>query len=87
MNKYNNIKVSESILRDFRKSSKRLINASPNQKNMASELVVNLLLAVALIGFIVYLKFRRQKPDDEFTKTYMDILNSDKYKVKGRFEQ
>ncbi|MBW2970942.1 hypothetical protein KY320_02150 [Candidatus Woesearchaeota archaeon] len=45
------------------------------------------LAAIALVVIVyVMLRILRNRPDLEFQRYYNDILNSDKYKVKGRHE-
>ena len=40
--------------------------------------------SVALVAYIVYRLFR--PPRNDFDRKYDEILNSDKYKVKGQYE-
>lgn len=57
---------------------------------MFSDYVINLLIIVGIIGFIVYYKMMRQpnqSGSDEFRSFYNEVVNSDKYKVKGKYEQ
>ena len=58
---------------------------------MIESQVLSLVLSAGLIGLIVYLHYRRRAKTrasrSEFQQLYLDILNSDKYKVKSKFEQ
>jgi hypothetical protein len=55
---------------------------------VSSEILANLFIAIAIIGVIVYLKLMNNKPKEasETEKLMVDILNSDEYKVKGKYE-
>jgi Ca2+/Na+ antiporter len=59
---------------------------------MLQENLINLLFVVGLIGVILYFKFLRDSKlkkeinSNEFKKVYLDVLNSDEYKVKGKYE-
>jgi preprotein translocase subunit YajC len=58
---------------------------------MTQELLLNLLLIVGIIAIFSYFKLSRQrnmqKKKTESDSLYYKILNSDEYKVKGKFEQ
>ena len=45
------------------------------------------MIGIAVIALVYFLTRRRQPQDGEFKKLYHDILTSDKYKVKGKFEE
>jgi hypothetical protein len=53
-----------------------------------SNLIINLFIAVGIIGIIVYLKLINNRPQErsESDKIILDILNSDEYKVKGKYD-
>ncbi len=58
---------------------------------MIDEQIINLVMVVGVIGFIVYFKYIKQRNEkkpgnSDFSKAYFDILNSDQYKVKGKYE-
>lgn len=44
------------------------------------------IIALFVLGIMILARLLK-KEDKEFEKVYSDILNSDKYKVKGRFEE
>jgi hypothetical protein len=43
--------------------------------------------AAAILGFIGYIIYRfTNKPNEEFFRYYEEVLSSDKYRVKGKYE-
>ena len=52
---------------------------------MNNELLINLGVVSAII--ITYLLLRNKRSDPQFDKLYHDVLNSDKYKVKGQYSK
>lgn len=48
---------------------------------------VNLLIVVGIIGFIVYMKYMKKPVNyNEYEESYVKVLNSEQYKVKGKYE-
>ncbi|MFO7710746.1 MAG: hypothetical protein R6V53_03215 [Candidatus Woesearchaeota archaeon] len=55
---------------------------------MFMDQVLNLMVIVGLIGAIVYLRLQRKnKQESQFQQFYNEVLTSDKYKVKGKYEE
>ena len=44
-------------------------------------------IGIVLIALVYFLTRQRKPKETEFQRAYQDILHSDKYKVKGKFEE
>jgi hypothetical protein len=53
---------------------------------MFRESLINLVIFIVFISAYLYLR-NKNKPDENFKHYYYEVLNSDKYKVKRRFEE
>ena len=50
--------------------------------------VMNLVMIVGLIGAIVYFRLQRKnRQESQFQSFYNEVLTSDKYKVKCKYEE
>jgi hypothetical protein len=48
------------------------------------DFTIAIIAGVALVGYVIY-RFAT-RPDLEFIRYYQDIISSDQYKVKGKYE-
>ncbi len=53
---------------------------------MERELIINIAILLGVI-VMVWLYRRASRPDNSMVDMYKEVLSSDKYKVKGRFEE